>query len=140
MQQPPETHSAPQPRGAGFGRRPGRVTAAAVLLFVLGGLNILIGIFVVSASSALSGAGVDSGVFTVAGVVSIVIGALQVGAGVMVLRMQDRGRLLGVIVSAVALALALISLFGGEFLSIIGVALNAVVLYLLGQERGAFKR
>jgi len=116
------------------------VTAAAVLLFVLGGLNILIGIFVVSASSALSGAGVDSGVFTVAGVVSIVIGALQVGAGVMVLRMQDRGRLLGVIVSAVALALALISLFGGEFLSIIGVALNAVVLYLLGQERGAFKR
>src|SRR4051812_49105524 len=63
------------PAGRPTGARPGPVTAAAVLLFVDGGLAIL-GALVLFAISSLAA------IFTVIAIIYLVVGALAIFAGV----------------------------------------------------------
>lgn len=132
--EPPRPVAPPpleQPLGstAGPTTRPGMVTAAAIVLFVVGGLYALLGILVIAGGSALGG---DSGGAAVLfGFLYAAIGAVAIYAGVQILRLRDRGRVIGLVVGGVGALLALISLFTGVILAIIFLAAFGFVIYVL---------
>ena len=130
--------------GGAPGSRPGQVTAAAVILFVIGGLAVLFGLLALSAAGLF---GDLAALYTILSIVGIVIGGVQIFAGVRVLGLQDSGRSLGVIVSAVAIVVAiviiivtLITIDVFPFGQIVGIAINGLVIFFLQQNKGAFTR
>ena len=120
---PPPPDRAPQ-------ARPGVVTAAAVLLLVGGGLSILTGILLLSGAGVAAGRGVGS-LFRSVGLITLAVGALEVYAGIRVLDLREPGRMLGMILAAVAGFLNLLSLGRAAGGSVIGLAINAFILYAL---------
>lgn len=123
--------SLEQPLGstARSAARPAMVTAAAIILFVVGGLYALLGILVIAGGSALGG---DSGGAAVLfGFLYAAIGAVAIYAGVQILGLRDRGRVIGLVVGGVGALLALISLFTGVILAIIFLAAFGFVIYVL---------
>jgi hypothetical protein len=133
--------------GGAPGGRPGQVTAAAVLLFVLGGLGILLWFLAfIGSLAAASILGAIALILTVVSIIGIVVAALQILAGVRVLGLQASGRKLGVIVSAIGVALAIINLIigitsGTDVISpIILGAVNALIIFFLQQNQQAFTR
>jgi hypothetical protein len=119
-------------------RRPGIVTAAAVLLLVGGGLTTLASILILSAGdrTALPGIGTDA-VHTV-GTIALVIGAVEVLVGILVLRLVPAGRVLGIIFGVLGLLGALRSL--GSPQSMITLAVDGFVVYALATTGDAFRR
>ena len=120
---PPPPDRAPQ-------ARPGVVTAAAVLLLVGGGVSILTGILLLSGAGVAAGRGVG-GLFLFVGLITLAVGALEVYAGIKVLDLREPGRMLGIILAAVAGFLNLLSLGRAAGGSVIGLAINAFILYAL---------
>ncbi|TML01892.1 MAG: hypothetical protein E6G40_01875 [Actinobacteria bacterium] len=120
---PPPPDRAPQ-------ARPGVVTAAAVLLLVGGGVSILTGILLLSGAGVAAGRGVG-GLFLFVGLITLAVGALEVYAGIRVLDLREPGRMLGIILAAVAGFLNLLSLGRAAGGSVIGLAINAFILYAL---------
>lgn len=101
-QQPyPQYAGVPNAAGAG---RPGIVTGAAVIAFVVGGLTILFGLL---AFGLLSSLGVG-GFYTVLLIISIAAGAVMIWGGVQALNGKD-GRIL-VIAAGVAILANLITM------------------------------
>jgi hypothetical protein len=119
-------------------RRPGIVTAAAVLLLVAGGLAVVASLLILSAGdrTAVQGIGADA-VHTV-GLVALVIGSVEVLAGVLVLRLIPAGRVLGLIFAGLGLLGALRSL--GTPQGIITLAVDGFVVYALATTGDAFRR
>jgi hypothetical protein len=110
--------------------RPGAVTAAAVLLLIGGGLSILAGIFL------LAGAGVNAGrpiggFFVFLALITLVVGGLELYSGIKVLDLRESGRVLGIALAGVAAVLNLLSLGRTPGSSVIGLAINAFILYAL---------
>src|SRR5438128_530991 len=120
---PPPPDRAPQ-------ARPGVVTAAAVLLLVGGGLSILTGILLLSGAGVAAGRGVG-GLFVLVGLITLAVGALEVYAGIKVLDLRESGRMLGIVLAAIAGFLNLLSLGRAAGGSVIGLAINAFILYAL---------
>lgn len=129
------------------GRRPGQVTAAAVILFVLGGLGVLLWFLAFLAS--LVGAGLIGAlalILTIISLVGMVVAALQIFAGVRILGLQASGRTLGVVLSAIGVALAIVSFIigvtsGTDVISpIVSIVLNGLVIFFLQQNQHAFTR
>lgn len=133
--------------GGAPGGRPGQVTAAAVLLFVLGGLGILIWLLAfvgsLAAASLISGLAL---ILTIISLIGIAVAALQILAGVRVLGLQASGRTLGVVLSAILIVLAIIQFIigvtsGTDFISpIISIVLNGLIIFFLQQNQHAFTR
>jgi len=121
---------APPPPDRGPQARPGVVTAAAVLLLVGGGVSILTGILLLSGAGVAAGRGVG-GLFLFVGLITLAVGALEVYAGIRVLDLREPGRMLGIILAAVAGFLNLLSLGRAAGGSVIGLAINAFILYAL---------
>jgi len=120
---PPPPDRAPQ-------ARPSVVTAAAVLLLVGGGLLILTGILLLSGAGLAAGKGVG-GLFVLVGLITLAVGALEVYAGIKVLDLRESGRMLGLVLAAVAGFLNLLSLGRAPGSSVIGLAIDAFILYAL---------
>ena len=110
--------------------RPGVVTAAAILLLVGGGLSLLIGILLLSGAGVGAGRSVG-GLFLLVGLITLGVGALQVYAGIKVLELRESGRVLGIALAAVAGFLNLLALGRAAGGSIIGLAIDAFILYAL---------
>jgi len=118
-QQPPPPPPPPGSYGRPGAARPGVITAVAVLLFVGGGFGVLGGLI-------LLGAG---GGFTALGLVIIAISAVQIYAGVQVLALRERGRKLAIALAAISAVLQLISIGRATGSSIIGIAIDAFIIW-----------
>lgn len=117
-QQPQDPYAQPYPNG-GPGHpnampqqrsRPGMVTAAAVIAFVVGGFSLIGGIGLIGLSSLVYA---NTGLLTVLGILTIVIAALYIWGGVSALTGKD-GRIL-VIASGLSIVLNLVTAFNNTF-------------------------
>jgi hypothetical protein len=126
-----QSYSAmPPPPAGSFGtppdRRPGMVTAAAVLAFIVGGLSILGGLLVLTASSLVG----VSGIGTAATVVSFVVAAVVIWGGVQALNGKD-ARIL-TIAAAILILLNLITLIDNfAAIGLISFVIPILVLFFL---------
>ncbi len=118
--------------------RPGIVTAAAVLLFVGGGLGALGGLLAVTGGGFLGGA--FGGIAIVLGLVMLAVGALEIYAGVQVLALKEQGRVIGLALAAIGALLSLLQLGAAPGSAIIGLAINGFVIYALVTTASAFHR
>lgn len=113
---PPPPEGGPVP----YGTRPTPVTAAGVLLIVLGGLRELFAVIaiivIIGAGGEIAGledAGAIIGVLVFAVLLTAAVGLLQILGGVNALRQRPLGRLLGSIGCAIGIGIALLGLIGG---------------------------
>jgi hypothetical protein len=113
--------------------RPPLVTAAAAVLFVAGGLQIINGLI----AFGLAGFG---GIFLVVGILGILVGAAAIYAGIQVMALREQGRMIGLIVAGVGALFALIAVFGGAFLGILPLLGYGFVIYVLVTQAGEFNR
>jgi hypothetical protein len=126
-QPPPGPPGAPTP-----GARPGVVTAAGIILIVAGGLGVIFGLL------AFAGAAV-SGLFVVLAIILLAIGAVEIYAGVLVLQLRERGRIIGLVAAGVGALLNVLFLIQGDFSQIIGLALNGFVIWALATNQQYFR-
>ena len=122
---------SPPPAGRPAGARPGVVTAAGVILIVAGALALLGGLILLVASSL-------GAIFAVLAVIYLAVGALEIYAGVQVLNLKERGRQIGLVLAAVSAVLSLVLIAKGPVSSVLGLALDAFVIYALYTNRQYF--
>jgi hypothetical protein len=109
------------------------VTGTGVLLIVRGALALLVGLLLLAGSSL-------SGVFTVAAIITLAVGALEIYAGVQVLGLKENGRVIGMVLAAIDLVLALVLIGKGAAGGIIGILIDAFIIYALYTNRQYFHR
>ncbi|GAA1998357.1 hypothetical protein JL107_11465 [Nakamurella flavida] len=125
----------PAPPG---GRRPGQVTASAVLAFVVGGLSLLVGLIALLAGSVVATRAGESGtagaVVIVLAVLFLAVGAVYIWSGVWAL--QGRSAKFLTVVAIVAAAIQLVSLFtdDGENRNVLGLAISVTIVILMLQR------
>jgi hypothetical protein len=120
-----------QTPGTPASSKPPLVLTAAILLIVVGALNLIGGI------GLLSGYG---GIGTFFAVIGLVIGAAGIFAGVKVLQLSEQGRMVGVIVAGVGAAFNIYWLIRGVTPQAIGLAISVFILYALMTSRPAFNQ
>jgi hypothetical protein len=121
-------------------RRPGIVTAAAALFLIFGALGLFAGLAFVAWGNGL---GLDDEalhVLSALAVISAALGALQVLSGVLILLQRRLGRTLGLVLAALGVASAILTLGRGGAAGLIGLGLNGLILYALSVHREAFGR
>lgn len=127
--QPGHYAAAPGYPAGSVGARPGVVTGAAVMAFVIGGFQLLGGLFALFGGGFLVGTGFG-GIVIFIGLILIALGALHIWAGKMALDGKDFRILL--VVAAVSAVFSLIQLFSDfTFGSLIGLAIPVVIIVLL---------
>ncbi len=139
----PQPPAPPPPPGVPSGQRPGLVTAAGVLEIILGALGILIGILFVTAGSlfvsAVSSAqGVDTGaatglggIFIVVAIVVALVGILEIYAGIQILKLRERGRMIGLVLAIISLVMNLLSIGRSSSSSIVSILISGFIIYAL---------
>jgi hypothetical protein len=148
-QQPPPPPPPPpppaQPPGGpvyggvpAYGARPSGVTAAAVVMFVVGGLRSVLGLIaliaVIGAGGQLSGipgAGAFIGVAVIIVLITIGAAVLQILGGTHTLRLRRRGRAIGLTGTIIGLAIGVLGLVGGASDGQAG-ALVVTLLFIIG--------
>jgi hypothetical protein len=125
----------PPPPGSSSAR-PGIVTAAAVLLFISGGLSALLGLIAIAGGAALGDAA--RGVLAVFGIIFLAIGLLEIYAGVQVLALKERGRIIGIVIAALGALFALVRIVAAPGSGIVGLAIDGFILYALIQNASYF--
>jgi hypothetical protein len=133
---PPSEPSQPYPGvpvpRPGPPRRPGVVTGAAVILIVAGLLAGIAGLVVLNGGGALEVPGADSeDVATIVAVVAFGLGALDIVAGFLVLRLSSGGRILGIVIAVLGIVSGLAQLGRSGSPGLLSIALYAFVLYAL---------
>ena len=133
-QDPPPPPSAPPPPSygpSGAGARPGVVTAAAVLLFIVGALNAIGGLILITAASI--------GAFLVLiGILSLAIAAAEIYAGVQVMALREQGRIIAIVLSAIGLFFQLLSIGRAPGSSIIGICIQGFIIWALVSNAQSF--
>ncbi|HXF73096.1 MAG TPA: hypothetical protein VNO79_10860 [Actinomycetota bacterium] len=137
MEQGPGTPGTPT-GPSGSPARPGLVTAAAVLLFIGGGLGALGGLLAVTGGGFVGGG--LGGIAIVLGLVMLAVGALEIYAGVQVLALKEQGRMIGLVLAAIGALLSLLQLGAVPGSAIVGLAINGFVIYALVTTASAFHR
>jgi hypothetical protein len=120
-----------QTPGTPASAKPPLVMTAAILLIVVGALNLLAALAYFQVSTTLG---------SIVGVLSLVIGAAGIYAGIQVLNLREQGRTLGIGVAAVGAAFGIYAIIQGVFLPIIGLAINVFIIYALTQTKTSFSR
>ena len=133
------------PTGARSLRRPPLITAAGVILLVLGAVQALAGLVLMTLSLAdlarLGSVGnlnlerVGRGV----GVFSFVIGLVEILAGFLVLRLSNGGRILALVLASLGLIGGIGSLSGGSPAGVLTLGLYGLVIYALFAHSVAFR-
>jgi hypothetical protein len=121
----------------GSATRPSVVTTVAVLLFIRGGLSILGGIIAITGGSFLAGFG-GTGTLVVIGLIAIIIGGVEIWAGIGVLKLQEQARMVALAVVGIDAVLTIIYLIQGASGGIIGLGLDAFVIWALVQNKELF--
>ncbi len=120
----------PPPTGYSYGPRqgiPSQVNVVSILMFIGGGFAILGGLLLF----ALSGVGA---VFVVVGLILLVVGALEIWVGVALRQLKEWARTAAIVLAAISGLFNLLSAFKGSVGSIIGLIIDAVIIYLLMQK------
>jgi hypothetical protein len=125
---------------AGPVRRPGLVTASAILLLLSGAFSVLAGFAIMAWGDDLKVDEATRQLLSIVGVVSFGVGALQGLTGVLILLQVRAGRTLGIVLGALGVASALFTLARGGGTGLIGLALNGLILYALSVHGRAFGR
>ncbi|HEY7667234.1 MAG TPA: hypothetical protein VIE12_03820 [Actinomycetota bacterium] len=125
---------------AGPRRRPGLVTASAVLLLISGAFSVLAGVAILAWGDDLKIDEATRQLLSIVGVVSFAIGGLQGLTGVLILLQIRAGRTLGLVLAALGVASALLTFGRGGTSGLIGLALNGLILYALSVHGDAFGR
>ena len=121
---PPPGYGPPAYGPSGAGSRPGVVTAAAVLLFIVGGLNAIGGLILITAASI--------GAFLVLiGILSLGIAAAEIYAGAQVMALKERGRIIGTILAVVGLVFQLLAIAKAPGSSILGICIQGFIIWAL---------
>lgn len=123
---------------AGSPTRPQMVTAAAVLLFIGGGLGLLAGLLAVTGGGLIGGR--LGGLAIVLGLLTLAVGGLEIYAGVQVLALKEQGRILAVVLAAIGALLALVQIGASPGSSVIGLAINGFIIYALVTNAASFRR
>jgi len=100
------------------------VTAAGVLLIIVGALGILGGLLVFALSTVAA-------IFTILAVILLAVGALELYAGIQVLRLREIGRKIGLILAAISAVLNLIQIAKVPGTSIVSIAIDAFIIWAL---------
>lgn len=128
---PPPPPPPMAPTGAGA---KGKATASGVILLVLAGLVFLaIAIFFLNLHGEQLG-GLEFGVLGL----SFLEGGLNLLAGILILRRKRAGRILGIAICSIGIALVLVNIGSVSPLVLIGIALRALVIVLLAQSSSEF--
>jgi hypothetical protein len=138
---PPPAYTVPVPRAA-VPRRPGIVTAAAALFFIAGGLLGLVAllVFAASGSATVNGQIVGRSNAGGVGVIFLIFAALEIITGALVMRLNNVGRIIGIVLASIGLLSAILQLANGGAGSIFSLALNGFVLYALAANGHVFRR
>ena len=131
------TPPPPPPSGGSAQVRPGVVTAASVLLVIGGALAVLIGILLLGGAGRVAGTGVG-GVFAVIAVIELGVGALQIYSGVQVLKLREVGRKIGVVMAGISAFFLLISIGRTPAGNVIGLAIDAFIIWALVTNASLF--
>ena len=121
----------------GSAARPSVVTTVAVLLFIRGGLSILGGIIAITGGSFLAGFG-GTGTLVVFGLIAIIIGGVEIWAATGILKLQEQARMVALAVVGIDAVLTVIFLVQGASGGIIGLGLDAFVIWALVQNKELF--
>ena len=117
--------------------RPSVVTTVAVLLFIRGGLSILGGLIALTGGSFLAGFG-GTGALVVWGIIAILVGIVEIWAGTGILNLREQARMVALAVVAIDAALTVIFLVQGAGGGVIGLALDAFVIWTLVTKKDLF--
>jgi hypothetical protein len=125
--------------------RPPLVTAAAVILIVLGVLQALGGLVLLVVRPEDLGRIASMGDLSLdrvvrgAAVFILVVGSIEVLAGILVLRLSDGGRILAIVLVSIGILGGIGSVSGGNGLGVVTLGLNAFVIYVLFAHAAAFR-
>jgi hypothetical protein len=138
---PLDDTGVPTPRPlTGPPRRPGPVTGAAAVLMVAGALSLVAGLLWASGDRVNIDVPFLEGEFErIAALGLVVQGGLALLAGWLVLRLRPAGRVLGIVLSSLGIVAALTQLRSAGSSGLLGLALNAFVLYALFTYGFVFK-
>jgi hypothetical protein len=122
-------------------RRTPVVTAGGGMLITAGVLTMLAGLIVVLAGSdvLVNGERAGSGTRTLATLV-VVLGAVDIVAGILVLRLVSVGRVLGMGLAGLTTLVGLISLVQGNPRAVLQVLLGGLTIWALVVAEPAFRR
>lgn len=119
-------------------RRPLLVTVCGVVLVIVGVLTAVFGLTLVNAGTGAQVAGFEVGEnWTMVGVAGVIFGALAVLSGVLIFRLAEGGRIMGIAVAASGVAASALQLSSGR--GLVGLLLNVLVIYGLATNAGAFR-
>lgn len=110
--------------------KPPLATSAAVLLIIVGALNLIS----VPALFDLGGIG------TVVGVLGLILGIGGILGGIQVLQLKEQGRVMGMAVAGVGALFNVYAITQGITPQFVGLALNAFIIYALVQTKPSFTR
>ena len=118
--------------------RPSVVTTVAVLLFIRGGLSILGGIIALAGGGGfLAGFG-GTGALVVWGIIAMLVGMVEIWAGTGILNLREQARMVAIAVVGIDAALTIIFLVQGAGGGVIGLALDAFVIWTLVTKKDLF--
>jgi hypothetical protein len=122
-------------------RRTPVVTAAGGMLITAGALTLLAGLIVVLAGSdvLVNGETVGGGTRTLA-TLAVVLGAADIVAGILVLRLVAIGRSLGMGLAGITTLVGLVSLVQGNVRAVLQVLLGGLTIWALLVAEPAFRR
>ncbi len=138
---PPPNYLIPTPQ-PGNGWRPRSVTAAGVIMIVVGVLALIVALVFLSIAGNNGRFGVrviDPDIARFTGTLALIQAPLDLIAGILVLRLSSVGRVLGIVIAAIGLlgGISQLSSNGSAFL---GLGLNGYVLFVLITQGHAFRR
>lgn len=114
-------------------RRPGLLTAAAVLLFVFGGLGLVAGVWLLAGSQdAAVSLGPDQA--KALGLLPVAIGVFYVAAGIGVVRLRPAGLTMGAIAAAVMLVTSVFRLRTDPGSALTGLVVAGFVVFALASH------
>ena len=118
-------------------RRPVAITVAGVLLIVAGGFAALAAALIWLTGDGASIEGVGGDVPNVVVLAALALAALEVGAGVLVLRCAPIGRTLGIVVASLGIVGGLAAIRSPQ--GIVTIAIFGFVIYTLVTNARAFR-
>jgi hypothetical protein len=123
-------------------RRPSVLTTAAIALVVLAFLHALAGVVGLSigGSSAARETTEAMGLTTAWAIAFLILGAIELAAGISILRLLGWGRVLGLVLALGEFLNGVRVLAGGQGLAALGVGISLFLLYALGTTGDVFAR
>jgi hypothetical protein len=127
----PRMDAAYDAGGAGTGHRSGWLTFAAVMFLVASAVNLLYGISALVNDDYFAIDELLFGDLSMWGVIYLCIGAVQLAAGVLILRRSVAGAMLGIALAVLHAMLALLTIGAYPVWSIIALTIDGLIIYAL---------